>query len=73
MSITKRVIGAAGLVSLLSATSPASATYRAAAEPTCTPENGNLPSCKPHPGWYCFHQGMLEPLFNTCDPNDTGC
>lgn len=75
MSLAKRVAGVVAMVGFVGAAAPVS-THADAVDTNllaCSAENSMLPSCKPHSGWYCFHDGMLEPIFNFCDPNDTNC
>lgn len=75
MSVLKQVAGTMAIMSLLAAGLPVptrAATTDTAGIDACS-AGSTLPSCKPHSGWYCFHQGMIEPIFNFCDPNDTNC
>ena len=74
MSSTARIFGALAVAGLLVGARPAAPDVTLPiGDGACSSDNAWLPSCKPHNGWYCFHQGMLEPLFNFCDPNDANC
>jgi hypothetical protein len=68
MTSFMRAASVAAMLGLLIGGMPA--PVAAAATPLCDTE---MPSCAPHQGWYCFHEGMEDPLLNFCDPNDTGC
>ncbi len=72
MTVTNTL--AVGLVAVAATTGLQARSAEASiSEPTCEASSTSLPSCKPHSGWYCFHPGMVEPIFNFCDPNDTNC
>lgn len=49
------------------------ATLGATRKPVAAACSADQPSCTRHQNWACFHEGMIEPMVDWCDPETPGC